>query len=73
MHKRDFNVFGGFDIVVGGASVDYTAIYPGFKDESYQGRTFISFYSGFTSESLAAGSKLYVKRLGPDSCKIKNQ
>ena len=37
LHQRDFNVFAGADILVGGASVDYTAVYPGFKDESYQG------------------------------------
>lgn len=36
-HKEKINVFGGFDIVAGAASVDYTSIISGWKDESYQG------------------------------------
>ena len=34
------------------------------------GQAFISFYSGFISGSLAAGSDVYVKRLGPGSYEI---
>lgn len=37
VHKEKINLYAGADIVVGGASVDYTSVYPGLKGESYSG------------------------------------
>jgi hypothetical protein len=37
VHKEKFNVYVGADLVAGFASVDYTIIYPTWKNETYQG------------------------------------
>ena len=37
IHKKKLNVYAGADLVIGTASVDYTNVIIGWKDESYQG------------------------------------